>query len=130
MTHIYLFNSEESLTKKIDTLKTQEVLSSDMIVSAINRPVSNFLNYKDIEFVKADGSIWEKLVGKVFDQNAIDLVARRFNLSERKLAEYKRGVNSGQMVLLVKGDEAPETKHDNLSLDEIYDEYGLNSEKD
>lgn len=133
MTHIYLFNSEGSLTKKIDELKTRGISSSDMTVSFNNRPDNVFRNYRDIEFVKADGSVWEKLVGKVFDRDSTDLVARRFNLNERELAEYKKGVNSGQIVLLVKGldDEQVKTDHnkENLSLDEIHDEYGLNSEK-
>lgn len=133
MTHIYLFNSEESLTKKIDELKIQGISSSDMTVSFNNRPDNVFRNYRDIEFVKADGSFWEKLVGKVFDRDSTDLVARRFDLNERELAEYKKGVNSGQIVLLVKGlnDEQVKTDHskENLNLDEIYDEYGLNSEK-
>lgn len=132
MTHIYLFNSEDSLTKKIDELKIQDIPASDMTVSANKRPNNVFRNYRDIEFVKADGSVWEKLVGKVFDRDSMDLVARRFDLNERELAEYKKGVNSGQIVLLVKGtidDEESEYNEKDLSLDEIYDEYGLKSEK-
>src|SRR5699024_11494552 len=112
MTHIYLFNSEESLTKKIDELKIQGISPSDMTVSFNNRPDNVFRNYRDIEFVKADGSVWEKLVGKVFDRDSTDLVVRRFDLNERELAEYKKGVNSGQIVLLVKGLDDEQVKTD------------------
>lgn len=145
LTHIYTFNNEESLTKKIDELKLNDVLPTKMTVVAKERPTGVFRNYHEIEFVKADGTVWEKLVGKLFDKNSEELVSRRFPLSQEEQEKYKKAINTNDIVLLVeaqmsekydgvtkediKREKKKQQAEENKNVDKIYDQYGLNSEK-
>lgn len=82
---IYTFKDEKSLVQKIKKLKLERVKTKDMTVISKERPSAEFKQYKDIEFVKGDGSIWEKFLGKLYNKNSEELISRRFNFD---LEEY------------------------------------------
>lgn len=142
---IYTFKDEKSLVQKIKKLKLERVKTKDMTVISKERPSAEFKQYKDIEFVKGDGSIWEKFLGKLFNKNSEELISRRFDFDLEEYNIYHEALKNGKIILVVKNFEEnnsnnkmsnykkeENTDAKNSSKDEefleILDDYGLNSE--
>lgn len=142
---IYTFKDEKSLVQKIKKLKLERVKTKDMTVISKERPSAEFKQYKDIEFVKGDGSIWEKFLGKLYNKNSEELISRRFNFDLEEYNIYHEALKKGEIILVVKNFEEnnsnnkmsnykkeENTDAKNSSKDEefveILDDYGLNSE--
>lgn len=116
-----------------------------MTVISKERPSAEFKQYKDIEFVKGDGSIWEKFLGKLYSKNSEELISRRFNFDLEEYNTYHEALKKEEIILVVKNFEEnnsnnkmsdykkdDNTDAKNSSKDEefveILDDYGLNSE--
>lgn len=142
---IYTFKDEKSLVQKIKKLKLERVKTKDMTVISKERPSAEFKQYKDIEFVKGDGSIWEKFLGKLYNKNSEELISRRFDFDLEEYNIYHEALKKGEIILVVKNFEEnnsnnkmsnykkeENTDAKNSSKDEefveILDDYGLNSE--
>lgn len=142
---IYTFKDEKSLVQKIKKLKLERVKTKDMTVISKERPSAEFKPYKDIEFVKGDGSIWEKFLGKLYNKNSEELISRRFDFDLEEYNIYHEALKKGEIILVVKNFEEnnsnnkmsnykkeENTDAKNSSKDEefleILDDYGLNSE--
>lgn len=142
---IYTFKDEKSLVQKIKKLKLERVKTKDMTVISKERPSAEFNQYKDIEFVKGDGSIWEKFLGKLYNKNSEELISRRFDFDLEEYNIYHEALKKGEIILVVKNFEEnnsnnkmsnykkeENTDAKNSSKDEefveILDDYGLNSE--
>ncbi len=142
---IYTFKDEKSLVQKIKKLKLERVKTKDMTVISKERPSAEFKQYKDIEFVKGDGSIWEKFLGKLYNKNSEELISRRFDFDLEEYNIYHEALKKGEIILVVKNFEEnnsnnkisdykreDNTDAKNSSKDEefleILDDYGLNSE--
>lgn len=142
---IYTFKDEKSLVQKIKKLKLERVKTKDMTVISKERPSAEFKQYKDIEFVKGDGSIWEKFLGKLYSKNSEELISRRFNFDLEEYNTYHEALKKEEIILVVKNFEEnnsnnkmsdykkdDNTDAKNSSKDEefveILDDYGLNSE--
>lgn len=142
---IYTFKDEKSLVQKIKNLKLERVKTKDMTVISKERPSAEFKPYKDIEFVKGDGSIWEKFLGKLFNKNSEELISRRFDFDLEEYNIYHEALKNGKIILVVKNFEEDTSNNKmsdyrkeentdvkNSSKDEefveILDDYGLNSE--
>ena len=142
---IYTFKDEKSLVQEIKKLKLERVKTKDMTVISKERPSAEFKQYKDIEFVKGDGSIWEKFLGKLYNKNSEELISRRFDFDLEEYNIYHEALKKGEIILVVKNFEEnnsnnkmsnykkeENTDAKNSSKDEefleILDDYGLNSE--
>ncbi|HJB77938.1 MAG TPA: general stress protein [Candidatus Nosocomiicoccus stercorigallinarum] len=142
---IYTFKDEKSLVQEIKKLKLERVKTKDMTVIGKERPSAEFKQYKDIEFVKGDGSIWEKFLGKLYNKNSEELISRRFDFDLEEYNIYHEALKKGEIILVVKNFEEnnsnnkmsnykkeENTDAKNSSKDEefleILDDYGLNSE--
>ena len=142
---IYTFKDEKSLVQEIKKLKLERVKTKDMTVIGKERPSAEFKQYKDIEFVKGDGSIWEKFLGKLYNKNSEEIISRRFDFDLEEYNIYHEALKKGEIILVVKNFEEnnsnnkmsnykkeENTDAKNSSKDEefleILDDYGLNSE--
>lgn len=142
---IYTFKDEKSLVQEIKKLKLERVKTKDMTVISMERPSAEFKQYKDIEFVKGDGSIWEKFLGKLYNKNSEELISRRFDFDLEEYNIYHEALKKEEIILVVKNFEEnnsnikisdiknkENTDAKNSSIDEefveILDDYGLNSE--
>lgn len=142
---IYTFKDEKSLVQKIKKLKLERVKTKDMTVISKERPSAEFKQYKDIEFVKGDGSIWEKFLGKLYNKNSEELISRRFDFDLEEYNTYHEALKKQKIILVVKNFEENNSnnkmsdykKEDNTDTKnsskdeefvEILDDYGLNSE--
>lgn len=149
---IYTFKDEKSLVQKIKKLKLERVKTKDMTVISKERPCAEFKQHKDIEFVKGDGSIWEKFLGKLYNKNSEELISRRFDFDLEEYNIYHKALKKGEIILVVKNFEEKNSnnkmsdyKNSNLTYKkennhhakdsskdeefiEILDDYGLNSE--
>src|SRR5699024_8651900 len=149
---IYTFKDEKSLVQEIKKLKLERVKTKDMTVIGKERPSAEFKQYKDIEFVKGDGSIWEKFLGKLYNKNSEEIISRRFDFDLEEYNIYRKALKKGEIILVVKNFEEKNSnnkmsdyKNSNLTYKkennhhakgsskdeefvEILDDYGLNSE--
>ena len=142
---IYTFKDEKSLVQEIKKLKLERVKTKDMTVISKERPSAEFKQYKDIEFVKGDGFIWEKFLGKLYNKNSEELISRRFDFDLEEYNTYHEALKKEEIILVVKNFEENNSnnkisdykKEDNTDAKnsskdeeflEILDDYGLNSE--
>lgn len=144
MMTLYTFQDEKSLVKKITELKLNYIKTRQMTVVSNKRPTKEFKHNTDVEFVKGDGTIWERTVGGLFNKSPESLISRRFNLDGESLNTYHEALINGEFILIINDgkkeveiddetDLKPKSEANHVLEDEefveILDSYGLNSER-
>lgn len=105
MTTIEIYSDIDTLSDKIYELRADGVKDHNMTVVAKDRLDSNALRYTRVPFRKATGTMWDKVAAKFLDEDSKQRVVKQLNLTGRDNAEYRRALDDGQIILLVRSKE-------------------------
>lgn len=105
MTTIEVYSDIDTLSDKIYELRADGVTDDNMTVVAKDRLDANVLRYTRVPFRKATGTMWDKVAAKFLDEDSKQRVAEQLNLTGGENAEYRRALDDGQIILLIRSKE-------------------------
>lgn len=103
MNKLEVFNDEIQVLRHIDQLRIKDVKDEDITVVYKDGFRRHTLRYPHVNFKKANGTLWDRLVAKVGDQNSEARVFNELNLTEEEVNKYQDTVDNGAFLLFVSG---------------------------
>lgn len=133
MTTIEIYSDIDTLSDKIYELRADGVKDENMTVVAKDRLDANVLRYTRVPFRKATGTMWDKIAAKFLDENSEQRVTEQLNLTGEDNAEYRKAIDEGQIILLVRSknevvDAVEETSGSFETQDQVLEASGSKTE--